>query len=710
MRPRSERAAADGRLATVTPVVDPVETAGLSADAVSLLSADTVPLLEVAAVFGTAFSIDDAAAVLGEPVGQVLPAVHEMLAAELLIPSGSTLAFRDDTIRQRVYAHIPEPIRRALHRRTGTVLVGRGEAVVGAAQLIEGAAPGEPLAIATLDRAVGELAGSSPQAAADLAVRALHFTEAAHEDRSRRAVTAVDALVAAKRVAEAAELARSTLALPRLPAKAEAQLRLTLAAIMLMGGKPERAATEACSVLAMGTLPGPQCDAAELTRLYGWLASENLPAAQAGAEAILAGRERPGGDAALAGALTVLAWITWCQGRLGTALGLVRAAVARAARADPRGQYPRLVLGRMLTALGDFDEADTAVWQAGVEIELAADTLWAGAPPLFHARLHLAGGRLDDTVGQAERVLAIADELGTRLFAPLALVTLAEVAVRRGDLLQAAEQLERCRDENGQSAVQLGAAAHAWAQAQLADARDGPLGAMKVLADQYESLPRDPALLLQEPAGAAWLARVALATGEDARAQTVAFAAEQLAAGNPGCPSVAAAARHVRGLLDGDAAALEQAASDYRHPWSAASAAEDAGLAHGGDAEAARAAFDRALEWYQQAGATCDAARVRSRLRERGVRPCHWTRGDRPLSGWASLTDAERRVADIVAEGLTNAQVAERLFLSRHTVDFHLRQVFRKLDIRSRVQLTRLAVQRGGTPANDSAGAGGRTT
>ncbi len=103
--------------------------------------------------------------------------------------------------------------------------------------------------------------------------------------------------------------------------------------------------------------------------------------------------------------------------------------------------------------------------------------------------------------------------------------------------------------------------------------------------------------------------------------------------------------------------------------------------------------FERALDCYRQAGAERDAARVRARLRELGVRACHWSRTDHPDWGWASLTEAERRVAAAVAEGLTNRQAAERLFLSRHTVDFHLRQIFLKLGIRSRVELTRLVVQ-----------------
>lgn len=64
-----------------------------------------------------------------------------------------------------------------------------------------------------------------------------------------------------------------------------------------------------------------------------------------------------------------------------------------------------------------------------------------------------------------------------------------------------------------------------------------------------------------------------------------------------------------------------------------------------------------------------------------------------PRWGWANLTTGERSVAELVADGMTNRQVAERLCVSPHTVDFHLRQVFRKLDISNRVNLTRIVVE-----------------
>jgi len=62
-----------------------------------------------------------------------------------------------------------------------------------------------------------------------------------------------------------------------------------------------------------------------------------------------------------------------------------------------------------------------------------------------------------------------------------------------------------------------------------------------------------------------------------------------------------------------------------------------------------------------------------------------------PIPGWADLTDTQRTVADLVMDGLTNRGVGARLFLSPHTIDFHLRQIYRKLGVRSRVELARLA-------------------
>lgn len=66
-----------------------------------------------------------------------------------------------------------------------------------------------------------------------------------------------------------------------------------------------------------------------------------------------------------------------------------------------------------------------------------------------------------------------------------------------------------------------------------------------------------------------------------------------------------------------------------------------------------------------------------------------------PTLGWHSLTETERIVADFVSEGRTNREIAASTFLSPHTVGYHLRHIFHKLGVDSRVDLTRLIVQQG---------------
>lgn len=81
-------------------------------------------------------------------------------------------------------------------------------------------------------------------------------------------------------------------------------------------------------------------------------------------------------------------------------------------------------------------------------------------------------------------------------------------------------------------------------------------------------------------------------------------------------------------------------------------------------------------------GATALAQRAREELRASGARPRRLA-----VSGVDALTGAERRVADLAAQGLTNRQIAQALVVSQATVETHLRHVFQKLDIGSRKQL-----------------------
>lgn len=70
-------------------------------------------------------------------------------------------------------------------------------------------------------------------------------------------------------------------------------------------------------------------------------------------------------------------------------------------------------------------------------------------------------------------------------------------------------------------------------------------------------------------------------------------------------------------------------------------------------------------------------------------------RGGRGASGWSSLTESERRVAALVADGLSNPEIAEQLVVSRETVKTHLANIFAKLGVTSRRELAQEPGARG---------------
>jgi DNA-binding CsgD family transcriptional regulator len=63
--------------------------------------------------------------------------------------------------------------------------------------------------------------------------------------------------------------------------------------------------------------------------------------------------------------------------------------------------------------------------------------------------------------------------------------------------------------------------------------------------------------------------------------------------------------------------------------------------------------------------------------------------------GWLSLTEAERQVVALAAQGLSNTEIASQLFVSRFTVETHLKHVFTKLGVRSRAELASVAIEAG---------------
>jgi DNA-binding CsgD family transcriptional regulator len=109
----------------------------------------------------------------------------------------------------------------------------------------------------------------------------------------------------------------------------------------------------------------------------------------------------------------------------------------------------------------------------------------------------------------------------------------------------------------------------------------------------------------------------------------------------------------------------------------------------------ARPLFDDALGLYERLEASWDLARAAAGLRALGIRPGRRGSRQRPKSGWDSLTVTEHKVVRLVAEGLSNPEIAERLFISRGTVHTHVSHILTKLGLRSRVELAAETSRRG---------------
>jgi DNA-binding CsgD family transcriptional regulator len=141
--------------------------------------------------------------------------------------------------------------------------------------------------------------------------------------------------------------------------------------------------------------------------------------------------------------------------------------------------------------------------------------------------------------------------------------------------------------------------------------------------------------------------------------------------------------------LAGDWEAAAEEWARRGHPYERALA-----LSEADDEDALRSA----LQGFQELGARPLAAMVSRRLRERGVRGL--SRGPRRTTreSPAGLTRRETEVLSLLAEGLSNAEIATRLFLSTRTIDHHVSSILRKLGVPTRARATAEAARLGVQP------------
>ncbi|MFJ3713878.1 MULTISPECIES: LuxR C-terminal-related transcriptional regulator [unclassified Streptomyces] len=670
----------------------------LMEDRLATVSPQARLLMEVAAVLGPACLPEDIAEMLGEPVGALVPRFREAVVAGMVKCGTETVTFRHELMRQVLMEDMPGVVRGALHRQALGILLARGHSPTSVApHLIHGAHRGDPAMAGLLRQAAEESVTNAPQTAADLALRGLELVrpvvDAAHEPLT---VIAVEACVRSGTLPTAVTLARDALTRPAGP-EITARLRYWLSTALLLLGRTTDCLEVAGELLAQPGVPAHLRQKAVLNQLSAWSAHDGHQVARHAEQALAAdgGRGDGSGDGdgdegldIQAGVTTALAVLRWREGKLNEALALCQDAVALADRgsAFEWHTHPRLVSAMMLAHTGRFSEAEAALGTTPDPVEFVS----ADVPRLVHARLRLADGRLDEAEREATAGLAVAEESGVCVFMPLAWQLLATVASHRGELARAGDYARRLRKALPDDRGQVCAAAGAWIEAQIALASGSEPDLKNALEELWSNEPGRGALLIEEPGFAPWLVRVLLATRHPSQAAEVSAAAERLARANPGITVVFAAAEHARGLIEGDADALEEAVAGHRDAWARASAAEDLGalLLETSRARAVRS-LESALTLYGQLGAEGDTARVRRRLRAVGIRRRHWSHSPEPQTGLRSLTRTELTVAEHVVQGLTNRQVADRMFLSPHTIAFHMRQIFRKLQVHSRLELAR---------------------
>jgi DNA-binding CsgD family transcriptional regulator/cellobiose-specific phosphotransferase system component IIA len=479
------------------------------------------------------------------------------------------------------------------------------------------------------------------------------------------------------------ELARTS----KLSAPA-AELAGLLAAALLVTSDVANSLAEAERVLQVDGASAAATDTALAVQMLG-LHSVDVDRARAQAVRVLAADRGDDQRAATITARLVLATEQWDAGRLADGLTLLRRAVqdARSLAAEPWLTYAETCLAMRLVEAAEFEEADTLLRGADDRLRQT------GCAELLSVCRGLRA-HVQVRAGHPGRALSILDTETTETAgSAIQIPVLALIALRAGDLAKAARCLHRSKvDLQWHTSVWCVESVD-WIGVQLAEAQYGQRHAMTLVAEKYGTEHRLRRLLVREPAAAPWIVRVAMATGDLVTARRACEAIEGIDTAD-GFSSVHAASIHARALLRRDSRALSEARQLYRESWARAQVAEDiaAILVAGGGSARQRGveALQEALSLYTEAEAARDFARVRSKLRSVGVYETYARFGEEPAEGFEDLTEIQLNITKLVADGLTNRQIATQVYTTAHTVNFHLRKIFRKLGVNSRVELAGL--------------------
>jgi DNA-binding CsgD family transcriptional regulator len=272
-------------------------------------------------------------------------------------------------------------------------------------------------------------------------------------------------------------------------------------------------------------------------------------------------------------------------------------------------------------------------------------------------------------------------------FPPYGSVALANVLLARGKLTEAAEVFALGASEPAAA----GHIRYLQTRARLRTAAQHPAEALE---DLFACSRLEREWDIRTPAFSTWRADAApLLAALDRHDEALALAREELERCSAfGAPGPLGAALRTLGLIKPEDSGIERLEHAVVHLQRSSARLEHAlallelGAAtrRAGRRAEARKPLREALELARACGADAVAVRANDELVAAGARPRR-----NPTESRSNLTASELRVARMAGEGMTNREIAQALFLTENTIETHLRNVFRKLEIRSRSQLAR---------------------
>jgi DNA-binding CsgD family transcriptional regulator len=607
--------------------------------------------------------------------------------AEAVIFEPGRLAFVHPLVRSSVYSELSSQERARHHERAARLLAGAGEAPDRIAVHLLATHPGgDAERVHTLRQAANE---ASKRGAHDIAVTYLRRALAEPPSPALEAEVVYELGTAALSAGELElaieRLRRATRELADVGVRAEAANALGSA--LFFAHRPEEAISELSAVI--DELPESERELGLRLQATRWVATRGSVAVwrrlQARGERFVVPSRTP----QTIGESLQVAVAAFDAARTGTAAEARRLAL-RALASGRLLEDPAAALGAFWIAPGVLLLAHADDDAARISTEVIEWAKEHGSLPAFsmaaqlRAYVCLRRGLLADAEADAASAL---EHPGLPGFPPFGRITLVNVLLARGSPTEAEDVFAQV----GPVPAAAGNVQYLHTRGHLRAASQRP---EEALEDLFACGRLEREWDIRTPAFSTWRADAApLLASLDRHDEARALAREEVERCRAfGAPGPLGVALRTLGLLEpGDSgiALLEQAVaclepSQARLEHALALLELGAATRRAGRRADARKPLREALELARACGADAVAVRAHEELVAAGARP----RRD-PVESRSNLTASERRVARLAAEGMTNREIAQALFLTENTIETHLRSVFRKLEIRSRSQLAR---------------------